>query len=64
MQIFSWLFGANNASDNRSRGDRQEEASRKLDGAMPPAAAGAELSGEVDASETEKALKRATTDWR
>ena len=62
MQLFSWLFGNDAAGDNRSRGDSRQETGRKLDGAMPPAAAGAQLSSEDNQSEAEKALKRATTE--
>lgn len=58
MGVFSWLLG--DRGDNRNRNDRQQDASRKLSPAMPMAGAGAELDGEQDKSETEKALDRST----
>ena len=58
MGWFAWLFG--DGGDNRRRNDRQQDAGRKLSPAMPMAGAGAELDGERDESETEKALERAT----
>lgn len=58
MGIFSWLLDHNDP-DNTERGDRQQDAGRKLDGAMPMAGAGAELSGKEQKSETEKALQLA-----
>lgn len=57
MGWFSWLFG--DTGDNRRRNDRKQDAGRKLSPAMPMAGAGAELDGERDESETEKALERA-----
>jgi hypothetical protein len=57
MGLFSWLFAK---GDYRARNDPREDAGRKLSPAMPMAGAGAELDGERDESETEKALERAT----
>ena len=57
MGLFSWWFG--DSSGDRGRNDRQRDAGRKLSPAMPMAAAGAELDGEKDESETEAALQRA-----
>ena len=47
---------------DRQRNERQRDAGRKLSPAMPMADAGAELAGERDETETEKALQRATKD--
>ena len=58
MGLFSWLF--KDSGGDRGRNDRQRDAGRKLSPAMPMAAAGAELDGEKDESETENALQRAT----
>ena len=58
MGLFSWIF--RDAGDNRRRNDRQQDSGRKLSPAMPMAGAGAELDGEPDKSETEKALEKAT----
>lgn len=55
MSLFSWIF---QSPDNRQRAEG--DAARKLSIAMPPAGAGAQIAGQSDDSETEKALKRAT----
>ena len=60
MGIFSWLLGGH--ADNRERNSRSQETERKLSPAMPMAGAGAELDGEHEESETERALERATKD--
>lgn len=62
MGLLSWLFRGE--GDDRNRNDRQRDAARKLSPAMPVAAAGAELDGEREESETEEALERATRDRR
>jgi len=62
MGLLSWLFRGE--GDNRKRNDRQQDAARKLSPAMPMAAAGAELDGQREESETEEALERATRDRR
>ena len=62
MGFFSWL--TDRRGENRNRGDRQQEAARKLSPAMPMAGAGAELAGESNASETEENLKRAAKNDR
>ena len=56
MGWFSWLWNA----DNRSCNSRKQDAGRKLSADTDVAGAGAELSGERNASETEKALRRAS----
>jgi hypothetical protein len=60
MGLFSWLFSSE--GEDRNRNDRQRDAARKLSPAMPMAAAGAELDGEREESETKEALERATRD--
>jgi hypothetical protein len=62
MGIFSWLLG--DRGDNRSRNSLKQDASRKLSPAMPMAAAGAELDGEREDTETEDALQRAVGEKR
>ena len=59
MRWLTWLFGSNDENE-KSRNDRQNDASRKLSPAMPMAGAGAELAGQGEGSETEEALKRAS----
>ena len=58
MGLFSWMFG--DSGGDRGRNDRQRDTGRKLSPAMPMAAAGAELDGAKDESETEAVLQRAT----
>lgn len=62
MGLFTWLFCR--SGEYTDRGDRIQSAARKLSPAMPMAAAGAELDGENDRSETEEAIRRAAKNDR
>lgn len=62
MSLWDWLRRW--TPDNRDRNEPEQDAQRKISPAMPMAGAGAELSAENEDSETEAALKRASTNDR